>query len=210
MEDSIQQLLRRDPCTVELGQVLTPPAPSPHDKSGQAARVVQLQLVPSGRTVEARVANLGQGLGRGVFAPPAAGDEVLVLLPGGDPNRAVVLGGLGNATAPNPTSNLGLNILLLHPGGVELRSADGLPAHGIVMGGLLGDLASWVAALEAFMLTASTATTAPQIATAAVTFMSAVGQMGPAPSPFSANLTASDAGGTGGPPYASATNKVTS
>lgn len=200
--ESLEQLLRGAPCMVELGKVLTVPAPGLHDPSGQAARMVQVQLVPSGRLAEARVANLGQGLARGVFAPPAPGDEVLVLLPGGDPNRAVVLGGLGNGASPNPVANDGLKVLLMHPGGVELRSADGLPAHGIVMAPLLQGLLDYVNAVTVFMAAAALDTSlSPGVAAAATAF-----QADPRVVEFVAELGASTAAG---PPYASATNKVT-
>lgn len=187
---------------VELGIALTPEGPSTLPGAQLGARMVQVQLVPDGRVVDARVAALGQGIGKGVFAPIQAADELIVLLPGGDANRAVVLGGLANGAAPNPLSNIGLGVLLQHPGGVELRSADGLPAEGIVMGPLVEDLAQYLTALEAFMLASSTATTAPQVAAAAVAFMAAVGQAPAAPSPFLAQLLASVL-------YVSTSHKVT-
>jgi hypothetical protein len=105
--------------------------------------------------------------------------------------------------------------------GVVLRSASGLPASPIVKGDLLtggppgvapatGGLSAWVTAAEAFLFTTSTATLVPQIAAAAVVFMTAVGKVGAAPSPFAAALLVSANPVTaGGPPYASLLNKVT-
>lgn len=211
--DSIDDMLRQERCWVELGVVLAPPVPSTIPGGALAARMVLVALVPSGGVVHARVANLGQGLAKGVFPPLAPKDEVLVFFPGGDPNRAVVFGGLGNGVSANPIANLGLQLLLMHPAGVELRSADGLPAHGLVHGQLLAGLAPYLTALETFMFACSTATLAPQIATAAVAFMAAVQQVGAAPSPFATQLTASASSGTapgvGGPPFATSLHKAT-
>lgn len=198
----------------ELGRVQTPPAPPPTGPT--AARMVQVEIVSSSSTkvLECRVLNLGQGASRGVFAPLLPGDEVLVLLPGGDPMRAVCIGGLGSAVAPNPLDNTGLRTLVQHPGGVLLSTLDGQPAHGIVHGQHLVDMAPWVTALEAFIFACSTATTAANIATAAVAFIAAVQPpAGPLPSLFAAALATSAGSGTppgvGGAPHATALHKVT-
>lgn len=159
------------PCYVELGTLQGAPAPNLHDRTGTSARVVDVLLRPSGRLVEARVAHLGQGLGRGVFAPLEPDDQVLVFLPAGDANQAVVLGSLGSVLAPNPIANDGAKALVMHPGGVELRSADGLEAQGVVLAALLPGLLDLLSALQLFMATASSATTAPQIAAAAASFL---------------------------------------
>lgn len=194
---------------IELGTVLLPPTPDP--TMPVAAWHVLVELQPDGRTVDARVANVGQGPGKGAFWPLLKGDEVIVLLPGGDPNRAVVLGSLGNAKSPNPTANTGLRPLLMHPAGVELRSADGLPAHGLVLAPLLQDLQAFVTALLTFMGTAGTATgPAAPVAAAAATFLA-----DPAVQTLLAGLTASAAPnnsvppGVGAPPYATPTHKAT-
>jgi hypothetical protein len=212
----LQQLLGSiRQCWVALGQAVTPEAPSAVPGMSTGARVVMVQLAGSDRPpIECRVVHMGQGLTKGVFAPITSGDEVVVLFPMGDPNRAVVLGGLGNGVAVNPLANLSVALLLMHPAGVELRSADGLPAHGIVQGNFLTDLATYLTALEAFLFACSTATTAAQIATAAVTFMSTVQKVAAAPSTFLAQLTTAGAGdpatGQGTAPYASILNRVTS
>jgi Zn-dependent protease len=166
--------------------------------------------------VEARVAHVGQGAGRGAFWSPMAGDEVVVLLPGGDPARAVVLGSLGGVRAPHPVAVTGVNAVLMHPGGVELRTADALPAHGIVLGALLPDLLAFVTALQTFMAAVVAASASPPA--------SAVPAIGTAATAFSADpsvvallagLTTSSAPtaaappGVGGPPYASPLNRST-
>lgn len=202
------------PVYCELGVVTTPPVPPPTNALGSRMVLVEIVSSSSPKVLECRVLNLGQGAGRGVFAPLLPGDEVLVLLPGGDPMRAVCIGGLGSAVAPNPLDNTGLRTLVQHPGGVLLSTLDGQPAHGIVHGQHLVDMAPWVAALEAFMVAISTATTAPQVAAAAVAFMTAVGLVASPPgSAFGAALLTSAGAGTppgvGGAPHATALHKVT-
>lgn len=196
----------------ELGQAITPEAPSTVKGCASIARVVQVRLV-SGQTCTCRVLHLGQGLGRGVFTPILSGDEVLVLFPAGDPNRAVCISGFGNGVAVNPVANDLLHYVLMHPGGVELRSADGLPAHGIVQGNLLTDLATYLSAFETFMFDISIAATAPEIATAALAFMATTQKIAATPSTFLAALTTAGAGdpatGQGTAPYASILNRVT-
>lgn len=59
-------------------------------------------LRPSGREVQARIVSWGAGAGAGIFWPVAVDDEVLVLFPGGDPNRAVALPGLPSESALPP------------------------------------------------------------------------------------------------------------
>ena len=173
--------------------------------------LLQIELLPDLRKADARAIYPGAGLLKGFFVPYQTGDEVLCLCVDGDPMRSVVIGGLGNLTTPIPTSvDLVLGgAVVMHPLGVELRSADVIPSEGIVKGGMLSPFESWVSALELFMFTTSTATTAPQIAAAALVFTATVGQIGPLPSPFSAQLTVSGTPPGGGPPFASLLNKVT-
>lgn len=198
----IRSILGEGRCYVELGLAITPSAPSVLPGQTATARMVQLQLVPSGRLVEARVANVGQGTGKGIFAPILAGDEVIVLFPAGDPNRAVVLGGLGNGKSPNPVGNDQLSMLVQHPGGVRLVAVDGLPEYRIVHVELLSALSGFLAALDAFMTTSATATgAAAPVAAAATTY-----QTSPAVIELEAGLQASI---NAGPPYASALHKVT-
>lgn len=198
---------------VQLGKVVTPALPDPLSPTGSRMCMVALA---DGRVVDARVAHLGQGLGRGAFWTPLPADEVLVFMPDGDPNSAVVFAGLGSAAAPNPLANAGAKALLMHPAGIEHRSVDGLPAHGVVIGPFLAALLPYLTALEAFVFTCSTAATAANIAAAAVTFMAAVQKAGAAPSSFAAQLTTSSAApspgvvpGVGGAPFASPTTTAT-
>jgi hypothetical protein len=202
-------------CT--LGVVRTPPAPSAATGAAAGAWVCQVELVPDRDVIEVRVMNPGQGLGKGLFVPWLVGDEVLVFFPDSDRMRAVALGGFGAASRPNPIDNTGAHALLLHPGGAKLQTTDGQPLHGLVHGQFLAELAPYLTAFETFMTTISTATTAPQIATAALTFLTGVSAATPvplpvAPSGLAINVAASAgsgiAPGVGGPPHATSLHKA--
>lgn len=197
---------------VALGKIAKPPTPGA--LSPQGARLVYVDLLSSQDdcTVHARVLNLGQGLGKGLFMPLTVGDEVLVLFPHGDLNQGVVIGGLGNGAAVNPVGNLGTSALVQHPGGVKLTTTDGQPLHGIVHGQFLVDLADYITKFETLIKAIATSATAADIAAKAAAFMTAVGMTPATPSLFAANMTASAGSGTppgaGGAPYATALHKV--
>lgn len=215
--------LIRERCYCELGVVqiplVAPPAPPPGavyppPLGPTSARMVQVRTVPGGRVLEARVANLGQGLGKGVFAPLAIGDEVIVLFPNGDPMNAVVIGGLGSATAPNPIANTGLQALIQHPGGVQLGTLDGQPAHGIVHGQHLVDLSAYLTALDAYLTAVAVAVNAAATAGSVPVIVPASQTAWEAASESFRTAVATSAGsgtppGVGGPPHATALHKVT-
>lgn len=219
----LERLLRQlvgQPVSVGFATVV---APIPNPFQPTLSPLVSVLLQPGLIPAELRLVSFGQGPGQGLFFPVLPGAEVLVLYPDGedgpDLDAGVALHGLSSGAniAPLPTDGSGAVLMSLL--GVTLRSASGLPSSAILKGDLLtggppgaapptGGLATWVAAVEAFMLTASTATTAPQIAAAAAAFLLTVGA---APiSPFAAALLVSANPVTaGGPPYASLSNKVT-
>lgn len=170
-----------------LGILESDPAPLPGADPEKSARYADVLLLPDDGTVSARVANLGQGPGRGVFSPPRAGDEVLVLVPSLDRQAAVILGGFGNeGGSPHPADATLDRVLVTHdqgvrvqvegggqlsvtPASVEIRaSADAAPEP-VVLESLLADLRAYVQAIDTFLLAASTATVAPQVAAAALT-----------------------------------------
>lgn len=197
---------------VVLGVVLGPPIPSPLAPTGPRQALVRLE---DQRLVDARVANLGQGAGKGVFAPPLPGDEVLVFLPDGATENATILGSLAGAKTPMPVAATpSLHIVVMHPLGVELRSADGLPANGIVMATLLPDLLAAFQAIVTFATALQTVTSPATLAAIApaatalladpnvIAFLAALGT--------SSVPNTAVPPGTGGPPYASILNRVTS
>lgn len=207
MDDLVRLLRGRERTWVATGTAKTPSAPSTIAGAALGARVVTVQLT-SGQFCECRLAQQGQGAGRGIFAPVMVGDEVVVAFSAADPNRGIVIGNLGNGKAPNPVEDVGASMILVHPGGVHLMGATGEPPMGIVHGQFLVELQALVTALSTFMTVSSTATTAPQIATAAAAFLG-----DPNVLTFLSNLGASVSSGTppgiGGPPYATSVHKVT-
>ncbi len=70
----------------------------------------------------------GAGSGKGLMVFPDVGDQVLVLLPQGDPSQGIVLGGLyGTKSSPPATSVEGGNVrryTLLTPGGARVLLDD--------------------------------------------------------------------------------------
>lgn len=180
---------------LSLGIIETAPAPLP-SAGPTGARYCEVNLVPEDHTISARVANAGQGEGRGVFALPRVGDEVLVFFPDGDMQAAVIFAGVGSLAAPNPTSNTGDQILILHPGGVELKTQDAAQTEGVVLRSLVNDLRQHILALEVMINAMITASAAPGGYTAAASAYFATLQETPQiPTEFSRNLTTSAAAG---------------
>lgn len=185
------------PCHVYLATVV---AAAPNELAPTGAWLAQLLLQPGNHPAEARVAHLGAGLLQGVFAPVLPGQEVLVLAPEGNLNAAIILGGLHNLAMPAPLSHTGLRMLLQCPTGVHLRSVDGIPADGVVLGNFLAAfqtyttaLATYIAAIKPIADPTNAATLAFGSATAA--FLAALAT--------SAGFVDPTTGGVGGAPFAS-------
>lgn len=153
-----------NPPTIELGVMETDPAPLDIEGYDRAARYAEVHIVPGDRIHQCRVAVIGQGAGRGLFAYPEKGDEVLVFYPGGRDQSPVVLGGLGNLKAPHPSEAGTTKIVILHPGGVELRdtnaanvekillrpfAASGVNGHLTDVSTLAGAISTWAGAVQA-------------------------------------------------------------
>lgn len=207
--DALRQLLGPGDTSVVLGTVTALEVPNPTPGAALAAPLVIGTVQPGGELFEARVAFLGAGPGSGIYPPKLlVGQEVLVLLPGGDPNRAVVLGALHNLANPmGPAALARLGNLFQAPGGNELRSAEGLTAEGMVLGAtFFAQLAAYLVAMDAFMAALAVTPSLPMAdaKAAAIAFQAAVG----APSTLGANAAASAAAG-GAPPFCSPLNRVT-
>ena len=132
-------------------------------------------LEPSGRTVQARPlwAN-GGPTGEGVFWPVAVDDEVVVLAPGGDWNRAVALAGPTSGPSLPPTGWENDALLLACGegvqvrGGLEVRSAPADAVKSVqIAETFLPDLSAFLTAFDTFLLACAAATTAAQVAAAA-------------------------------------------
>lgn len=196
--------------TVEIrtALVVTPPIP------GAAPQLVQLALQPGNQPGEGRVAYIGAGPLSGILTPLLPQTEVIVLIPGGDTRRCLILGSCHSAKSPLPPTWLGVNNRLQHPGGNELRSAEGLPADGIVLGNFLVAFQTWNTAFVAFMTTIAT-TPATPVGTYTAAVVAAANTFLLATAAFNAALATSaayadpDSGGLGGAPFASTLNRAT-
>ncbi len=202
------------PVYCELGVVIGPPVPPPTNVLGSRMVLVEIVSSSAPKVLECRVLNLGQGAGKGFFAPLQINDEVLVLLPGGDPMRAVCIGGLGSAAAPNPLGNTGLQALIQHPGGVQLGTLDGQPAHGIVHGQHLVDLSTYLTALDTYLTAVAVAVNAAAAAAGSALIVPSAQTAWEAASLAFGTAVSTSAGsgtppGVGGPPHATALHKVT-
>lgn len=134
--------------------------------------LVDFTYVEDGREGQARLATLAAGPRAGVFAPVAAGDEVLILQPDGAPNQAIALPlGLMAATRARPESWSNDSVQVIHPQGLTVRSEDEAPVQGVPRGDdLRAALDSFFDALSAFMATA-TGSSDPTVAAAAGAWM---------------------------------------
>jgi phage baseplate assembly protein gpV len=174
LAESLRRLVNTQGPPVEVGVVT---AVDPSDHFGY---LLTVRLEPSQRVAQARPlwAN-GGATGDGVFWPVAVGDEVVVLAPGGDWNRAVALA--GPTSGPNlppaswendalvlACSDGGVEVL----GGLEVRdvAADTVKAVQIAET-FLPDLSGFMTTLDTFLLTCAAATTAAQVAAAAGVFL---------------------------------------
>lgn len=166
---SIRELANADTDAVGLGIIES------IETDGARGYLLTVTLQPEGRECQARVMNGGTRPGGGLLWPLEVGDEVLVLFPNGDPNLAVAMGGLNSTPDPLPTSYDNTTPQITHPNGIEIRSDEGDEVQGLVKTEHLIELQNFVSALQAFMATTSTATSASQIATAAVTFLADLG-----------------------------------
>lgn len=102
--------------------------------------LVTLEMRPGGLAVQARMATPGAGSARGDYWPIAVDDEVVVLFPDGDPNRAIVAGFLPSSAAAPPTSWGNSAPLLVHPSGKTFLTSQAAASHAVVLETLLPDL----------------------------------------------------------------------
>lgn len=93
------------------------------DPEGMGRCQVQLPDLGIEEGIWMHVVTAGAGPRRGVVALPDVGDEVLVLLPGGDPAHGLVIGGLYGAARRLPQGATD------DPRGIVLRSGDGQVLH---------------------------------------------------------------------------------
>jgi phage baseplate assembly protein V len=126
-------------------------------------------LQPSGQEFQGRPLHVGTADAGGEFWPIAVGDEVLVLCPGGEINRAVVVGGLTSSAAAVPSDWDNAQPQLTHPSGKVFRTAEGADVETVLLSETFqGDAATWESALYTFMSAAASATSVGDLVAAAL------------------------------------------
>lgn len=104
--------------------------------------------LPDERVVECELAFFGAGAGRGIYMGPEPGDEVLVLLPNANQNRAIALAGLNALPAPTPEDWDISDVLVLHPGGARVQKHEGADVEAVLKAeAFQGDLNAFVGAV---------------------------------------------------------------
>ena len=111
--------------------------------------LVEGMLRPTGREFQARLAAVGARAGEGLWLPVAAGDEVLVVAPDGDLNRAVAVAGLPSRGAAPPSGWDNSAAELVAAGGVAVRKTQAQPVEPVVLESLLEDLRGALQELQA-------------------------------------------------------------
>lgn len=162
---ALDRLLDRGAAWVDLG-VIT--AIEEHDSYGY---LLTVSLQPEGAEVQARpVWLMGGAQGEGIYSPIAVDDEVVVLLPAGDRNRAIALVGPPSGPSKPPAGWANDRISMVHSGGTEVRLAEAATVERVVVESLLTDLQSMLTELAAGLTTLgvptpTTDSTLPQMAT---------------------------------------------
>lgn len=120
--------------------------------------LLTVEIQPSGREVLARLA------GRRLLLAADVGDEVLVLFPDGDPNRAIALPAeLVSSAAALPSSWTNGGPQLVDSAGLEVRGAAGDTVQKVVtedllpkIAGLAGEVVAIAGALSSLGITVAT------------------------------------------------------
>ena len=138
-EQTLRELVGEGRAYVAAGQVTDLQA---HPSWGY---LLDVTLRPSGRQLQARLL----GWGASGWAPVVVDDEVLVLLPDGDPNRAVAVAGLPSDASPIPSSYDRSRVEIVHAGGLRTRTSGGAATRAVVTVDLLGDLQTALTEIQA-------------------------------------------------------------
>jgi len=151
-ERSIETLATDTRGWVDLGIV------SAVEADADRGYLLTVDLQPSGREVVARL------IGRRLLLSASVGDEVLVLMPGGDPNRAVAIPAeLVSSAASLPSSWTNGGPQIVDSAGLDVRGAAADTVQKVVtedllpkIAGLAGELVSISAALASLGVTVAT------------------------------------------------------
>ncbi len=128
------------------------------DADSDRGYLLTVELQPSGREVLARL------VGRRLLLSAAVGDEVLVLFPDGDPNRAVAFPSeLVSSAAGLPSSWTNGGPQVVDSAGLEVRGASGDTVQKVVtedllpkIAGAMGEMVAMAGALASLGITIAT------------------------------------------------------
>jgi phage baseplate assembly protein gpV len=134
MEQRLRDLVRDGRAWVHVGTV------DSVEEHAAFGFLVNCTIRPDGRECQARLLSPGGGAGRGSFSPVEEGDEVLLLLPEGDPNKAVAIGGLSSRANPIPSGADNGHLEIVQPGGVKVRTTEAAVVQKVVLVTILPDL----------------------------------------------------------------------
>jgi hypothetical protein len=147
LQKSLRELAADGRSWAHVGTIETIEA---HDSYGFLLNVL---LQPSGLAVQARpVWMMGGAQGEGIYAPMAEGDEVVILCPDGDLNRALAWPGPPSGPSKPPAGWENDRISLIHAGGIEARTAEGASVEAVVVESLLSDLAGALTEVQTALL----------------------------------------------------------
>lgn len=119
LEASLRDLVGNGRSWAHLGQVTAV------EDSADYGFLLDVTLQPSGVEVQCRpVWSMGGEQGEGIYTPIAVDDEVLVIVPDGDLNRALAWPGPPSGPNRPPVGWLNDLISLVHSGGMEVRSSE--------------------------------------------------------------------------------------
>lgn len=112
--------------------------------------LLNCSVQPDGGDCQARMMSFGAGQGTGAFPRVRAGDEVVLLFPGGNRNRAVAIVGLASLAAQIPESwGDGDHYEFCDGNGVKVRLAAVNPVQSVVLESILAPLAAALVELAA-------------------------------------------------------------
>lgn len=147
LEQLIRSLARDHRAWVELGVI------DSIEQDPDVGLMLECSIVPGGDTIHARPRwSSGGRTGEGLWHRAEVGDEVMLLLPGGDRNRAVALFGPLSGPAKPPDGWTADSLQLVDRDGLEVRTEAGTDVEPVVLATLLPSLKSSLTEMRAALL----------------------------------------------------------
>ncbi len=147
LEWSFLRMLRGAlPVYVHIGQI------TKIRKSADFGFLIDGIIRPDGRPFQARLQWAGTGNKIGDFWPVKVDEEILVLVPEGNPNHSIAIAGLTSRPALPPSDFDNTGPVLVHPKGKEFRTTEGAAIEAVLKAvPFQGDINENSKALQSFM-----------------------------------------------------------